>query len=110
MCSQSTHICLFISRCPLQHITVAWFTFCSAILLNIPLSTLVAAATDDDEAYAQAMMQPLNSMLNWGVANSDPEELKRIADMVAAPAADTIAIAATLARAPIGRVVVHCIC
>jgi hypothetical protein len=28
------------------------------------------------------MMQPLNSMLNWGVANSDPEELKRIADMV----------------------------
>jgi hypothetical protein len=32
------------------------------------------------------MMQPLNSMLNWGVANSDPEELKRIADMVYNPA------------------------
>ena len=39
-----------------------------------------AASEDDDEA--QAMLQPLNSMLNWGVANSDPEELKRVAKMV----------------------------
>ncbi len=42
-------------------------------------------------------MQPLNSMLNWGVANSDPEELKRIADMVYNP---TIAIAARRPRFP----------
>jgi hypothetical protein len=38
----------------------------------------------DDTADAQALLQPLNSMLNWGVANSDPEELKRIAKMVRA--------------------------
>ncbi len=69
------------SRCTQQFTTVVWFTFCSAFLLLGPLSTAFAA-TDDDEAYAQAMMQPLNSMLNWGVANSDPEQLKRIADMV----------------------------
>lgn len=72
---------------------MAWFT------LITPLSTLVAA-TDDDEAVAQAMMQPLNSMLNWGVANSDPEELKRIADMVHSPAAVTIATAATSPTLP----------
>jgi hypothetical protein len=46
------------------------------------------------------MMQPLNSMLNWGVANSDPEELKRIADMVHSPAAVTIATAAASPALP----------
>jgi hypothetical protein len=87
------------SRCTQQFATVVWFTFCSAFLLLGPLSTVFAAA-DDDEAYAQAMMQPLNSMLNWGVANSDPEHLKRIADMVTSR---------IIACPPISRVVINAI-
>lgn len=62
----------------LQFVVIIWFS-CSAIFL---LRTAPASAIADDDDTAQAMLQPLNSMLNWGVANSDPEELKRIAKMV----------------------------
>ena len=66
-----------------QLVAVIWLTFSAIFLLRTVPAT---ASTDDDDATAQAMLQPLNSMLNWGVANSNPEELSRIAKMVPAAA------------------------
>lgn len=66
---------------PLQLIAIVWLTFSAVFMMR---ARPTRAAADDDEA--QAMLQPLNSMLNWGVANSNPEELSRIAKMVPAAA------------------------
>ncbi len=65
---------------PPQVIAIVWLTFSAVFMMRARPAR--AAAADDDDDDAQAMLQPLNSMLNWGVANSDPEELKRVAKMV----------------------------
>lgn len=58
---------------------IAWISFSVIFIFRAPPAT---AKSDDSDDDAQAMLQPLNSMLNWGVANSNPEELKRVARMV----------------------------